>query len=390
MKKISRRTVLAGLGVSSIWASDADARRILLLGRAGVPLPLYSSSVGLGDSETAGAAGVDSSYYNQLSILGLGKFKQLFNAGVAGQTSTQIIARIATNVLPYSPAVCFVLMGTNDIIQGVPFSTFQQNVATCAATLRANNIAAVFVSIYPQNANPTIPPIWNAWLQSFCQANGCRFATVYNAISNGAGSLNPAYDNGDGIHLNNAGAIVAGNTVLAALSNSAPAWPLATSDTASFSNIISNAVTLANTGGVPTGFNVFGTGATSAVLNDAVLGNYIQLTLASAVSGGIQFLTAANWSVGDVLLPIFDLAISGASGLSLSMGFRFVGPNVNSLPFTPWTDNSAHGIFAGIQIPVPATTTSVSWRLYGSGSAVVNIYKPTCRNLTQAPYSYDH
>lgn len=356
----------------------------LALGKAGKAYPpLRSKSVVIGDSLTDGTY---RSFYSQLVARTRGRYKNLNNASAPGRRTDNMLSVISTDVLPYNPEVAFFLGGSNDRKQNVADATIRANIAAIADQLQGAGIACVFPSLPPNSDFPSWIPQHNAWLQQFCAGRAIRFVDICTPLSDGNGDWNPAYKF-DAMHWNAAGAALAATTIANAFSNSWTPWPLATTDTASASNLVANAISMvdSNSDGVPDGFAILGAGVTCSAIDDPQRGKALRMTISGGSGSGIQFATSANWSVGETLLPLFDLDIS-AGFTNFSMGFRFNGPNTNTLVLSPWAADGT-GIFHGKAV-IPASTTSVSYRIYVTGSGTVDLYKPTCRNLTRAPFDY--
>jgi len=51
----------------------------------------------------------------------------VINAGVSGDTTTQALARVDSDVLPEYPEIIIILLGANDFFKNIPFSTTQDN-----------------------------------------------------------------------------------------------------------------------------------------------------------------------------------------------------------------------------------------------------------------------
>lgn len=92
----------------------------------------------LGDSITAGNNGSNQLFTQNIgqfiwgNALSGHKFDLLYNAGIGGDTSTQILARVETDVLSYNPSHCMFMCGMNDG-------------ATVEATINLkNNIVAIY------------------------------------------------------------------------------------------------------------------------------------------------------------------------------------------------------------------------------------------------------
>lgn len=113
---------------------------------AGKPLPFGSPIVYAGDSITAMAFdGTSNSQYGfmtwaqtfsrQIAYAGI-----YANAGISGNTSAQLWARYATDVLARSPKVVCLMIGTNDVL------TVGAGASTAAINLFASNLASMIAA----------------------------------------------------------------------------------------------------------------------------------------------------------------------------------------------------------------------------------------------------
>lgn len=97
------------------------------------------------------------------------------------------------------PAYCYVLLGTNDVLNGVSLSTFQTNYPAIMGALIAHDIVPIAITIPPNGSAATAT--WNAWIM----AQGWRCVDVYPALLGTGYDLDPAFDSGDHIHPRSAG-----------------------------------------------------------------------------------------------------------------------------------------------------------------------------------------
>ncbi len=127
------------------------------LSAGGLSLNLYAGKLRggragmIGDSITAVGG---RSVFHQLCILSGGKIWRAVNAGVAGNTTAAMAARIATD-LPKSLNLdlIFVTGGTNDAASAVPTATVMQNLLGMVLYARSIGADAVLVNIPPKDVN---------------------------------------------------------------------------------------------------------------------------------------------------------------------------------------------------------------------------------------------
>lgn len=109
------------------------------------------------------------------------------NIGVAGNT-----APIPYGVLAASPDYCFVMLGTNDLSQGVSIATATTNLKAIWAKLRLNGIEPIAISMLPRNAPAEFAsavPTWNTAIQAAASQENVLYIDVYTNCNNGSGAF---------------------------------------------------------------------------------------------------------------------------------------------------------------------------------------------------------
>src|SRR5829696_806544 len=83
--------------------------------------PSGGGAVALGDSITIGStpSHAEDSWFEQLACTGDPPVRYAHNAGINGNTTAQMLARLDQDVLSRDPDTVFVLGGTNDVLGGV-------------------------------------------------------------------------------------------------------------------------------------------------------------------------------------------------------------------------------------------------------------------------------
>lgn len=72
------------------------------------------------------------------------------NFGVSGDRLDQILARVP-NVMASGAEICFVLGGTNDLVQGTAFATMQANMLSILSQLLAAGVQPIVIPILPRD-----------------------------------------------------------------------------------------------------------------------------------------------------------------------------------------------------------------------------------------------
>ena len=135
--------------------------------------------------------------------------------GIGGQTTSQMVLRMMSDVVALKPKAVHIMAGTNDIAGNTgpmaPEMT-QNNIRAMSDIARREGIKVLLASIPPAAAFPWRPgletrrPIaaMNAWLKSFAHQSGATFVDYHQVLDDGTGAMKPglAYD---GVHPTEAG-----------------------------------------------------------------------------------------------------------------------------------------------------------------------------------------
>lgn len=173
----------------------------------------------LGDSLTNVVSG-GASYYPYHLKTCLGKYAPVIAAGVGGNTTADMDTRYATDITPLGAAQVAVLGGVNDLIADRTANAIQTSLASIYAKAVADGAIPVLVTILPwgnqaswTSGREAVRVAVNAWIIS----RGYPFANVETAMGDltdpSQPKLKAAYDSGDGLHPNAAGALALGEAV---------------------------------------------------------------------------------------------------------------------------------------------------------------------------------
>jgi lysophospholipase L1-like esterase len=157
-----------------------------------------SEVVAFGDSLTYGSGTTGGNDY--VSVLSRRVGVTIYNAGVPGSTTERALSRLDTSVLARDPRIVIVLLGGNDLLDGVPVQTRINNITTIVQRIRGTGAGVLLVGI----GSPPIDP-FNGTLPALASSTGSTYVPdVLDGIF-GVPSLMA-----DAVHPNNAGhAIIA-------------------------------------------------------------------------------------------------------------------------------------------------------------------------------------
>jgi lysophospholipase L1-like esterase len=132
------------------------------------------------------------------------------NAGISGETTTQMLTRFERDVIQKHPTYLVILAGTNDLYMGVSLSTTQANIEQMIALARSKSIQPILCSVLPTSPKwydrrpPEMIIALNRWLESRAAAYGLQYVNYYPHFLNNDALLLSGVTL-DGLHPNTAG-----------------------------------------------------------------------------------------------------------------------------------------------------------------------------------------
>lgn len=288
--------------------------------------------VALGDSITQ-ASDQDSnktqgaSWPNYLTMFSGGR-ATVINAGIAGNTTAQMLARFDTDVTPHKPSFVALLGGTNDIGQSRSFADWSADVRSIVGKIRTIGAVPVLGTIPPNNDGARRQAIthFNAWLRSYAEAEGLTVINFYALLADPAtANFKTAYNN-DGTHPNSAGQAAMGQLASDTLTPLLPAnSPMIATEDIDWNNLIAKGTFAGASGtGVPEGWidaaGVPTGSALSYVTDSAVPGQMVKITQ-NGTTGPRQL--AYDQYIGATTLSGATLA--GATSLTLPIRADYRG-----------------------------------------------------------------
>lgn len=172
------------------------------------PADQERSAVGLGDSITAGRridfvdSGASDSYFDVLACDEGVAF--VGNAGVRGETSTDILARVDRDVIAKRPRLALVLAGTNDVRQRDTSRTIA-NLDAIAGKLQRAGITAIFGTLPPVDVLPRNVQDTNDQIRAWAAQRGVTLIDFWAVLAGTDGKFASGMSR-DGTHPTPAGA----------------------------------------------------------------------------------------------------------------------------------------------------------------------------------------
>lgn len=260
-------------------------------------------------------------YFTWANILLNQRLWLLNVAGVSGNTTTQMLARITADVLAYAPGWCVVQGGHNDIVGSASHATIVANLTTIYQTLLKAGIRVVATTITPYNSDTVgqnvIRNSVNRWMREYALSTPgivlCDWAAyVADPDDNVATSYwIPTYSaaggstSQDGIHPAALGAARMGRRLYQVLDPVVPKFSNLPDFSSDPANIIPSGrgFLIGNAAGVATGWSMSGSGHTpTKVARTDLLGNgdWQQVANASGADSNVRYADlTTGFSVGD-------------------------------------------------------------------------------------------
>jgi lysophospholipase L1-like esterase len=362
--------------------------------------------VGLGDSITYGNgtwpgtsgsfSNGDTSWFTYACYYASGKLKQVYNAGISGQTSTQILARVQTDVIAKSPKMCAILCGTNDPTNGIALATTKSNIDSMITQLQAAGITPILCTIPPQSISTNRPKgvQINLVIRYLAQKYKLHLVDFYAMLVDPATGAYLAGYSGDGIHPNAATAKLMGQAFANQMSPLLPNGngPLAAYDGDTTNGVLGGLFTVdTNLDGVGDNWTTSGIGAAtfSLVTDAAIVGKWqsMQKTVNDAnsitVQSNVVATTGGSFNAGDKVLVCARIQTAGVVAGAMTFSVRL---KWNGLGGGPYLLFNCSQDFDGIvcqEITIPASNTTLQIQLIANqGTGTLKIAQAGIYGLT--------
>jgi acyl-CoA thioesterase I len=149
--------------------------------------------VAFGDSLVAGVGTTGGN--NFVSLLSGRIGISIVNAGRSGDTTGSALGRLQSDVIARQPKVVIVLLGGNDLLQGLPISQRIANITSIAQQIRSTGATVILVGL----GNDPIDPYGGALPGIASQTGSTHVPAILEGIFGVPGLM------ADAIHPNNAG-----------------------------------------------------------------------------------------------------------------------------------------------------------------------------------------
>jgi len=280
------------------------------------------------DANTVSARG----YWNWANAYAGQRFSLVRNAGGSGETTSDLLARIDSDVLAY-PSEWVILQGaTNDIAQGRTFAQITADLTAILDKIQEAGRSCLLFTVTPATSFDTtaeqmVRAQYNRWVIDLPLTRpGLVVQDVWSLLANLETGLPGTGTALDGVHLSANGAQIVGRALALTLDTVAPRRPYRIMSTVDDVNICGNPNFASN----GSGWSTLGTGVTpvfSAMSNR--FSNKAVLTYSGVTSTngyGISYeenISGGRFSAGDVIQASARFTWSGGVAITSATGLFF-------------------------------------------------------------------
>jgi lysophospholipase L1-like esterase len=150
-----------------------------------------------------------SSYAHTYASIVQSNFTQAVCNDSSSYNSTSNSVAVLPEILAHQPGTAVLMIGGNDLLFGYPASQWQSQYSNLVSQLQANGVKVKHCLNTPRTTIDLRP--LNNWITNTFPAND--IIDTWTPLLQGAYSLNPIYDPGDGVHPNDAGHLVIGTAI---------------------------------------------------------------------------------------------------------------------------------------------------------------------------------
>lgn len=363
---------------------------------------------------------IDWGYFSWAQALMGAPFQLIYNGGVSGDTTTQMLARQSDAMSLYRPGWWFVQGGINDIIAGAAVVKIVANLQTIIQRFVLSGSRIVFLALAPnaQAAGYSLKVQQvNQAMREWCirTAGAVIYVDTYSALVNPTITTGAFADgmSDDNLHMSAKGARAAGQAIANALSGLLPMRNFLPSSAAESYGVDSSSKQLldnplmATGAGTPTGTGASGVlptswlGTVSGTVSGAAyslvsradgIGQDAQIVVTGAASGASVNIRQSSLSgraaIGDTLYTCGEITISGASdvrGINIGAAVTIDGvtKQINVLEISGSANYDSTGatirprsndlILSGTTITAITYNMTVTFGTSGAGAATIKM-----------------
>lgn len=269
----------------------------VLLASPATYIPIGDSRVSNGASDGAIAV-VDMArgWHVHLQRMLGGRIIQIRNAGVSGNTTAMMRARMDSDVIAYAPGWCLLMGPVNDIVLGVSSATTKANVQAMYAKCKVAGIkfATGTISAWTSINTAAMKSAhvdYNNWVKAWCYRNGIPCADEYSITADPSTGLPVTGTTYDTNHYSDLGAAMVAQAWYDVLLNTIPKNNFLTSMPNDYDNLVYGGNGNWTVGALPSGWTQYSANAgspTNSIVarTDMYQGSLAQFVGTAAAQGG--------------------------------------------------------------------------------------------------------
>lgn len=358
--------------------------------------PKSKKIVFAGDSITAGVPSIGKSYPMWFGVQ-TGHLHTVYNKGVAGNLSADLLVRFDIDVIANKPDCVVINIGKNDVSGSTTFATTISNIADMVCRCTMNGIIPILSTVIPYgNAASTFTQAQqdetialNKWIRDFAYRSGLKCIDFWEQFLDTDGWARAEYLETDDIHPSKYGTVVmAGMVATLFESRNIKKVPMP-----SGTNLVQNWQFVdANANGVPDGFIAAGAGGatvTNSIISVDGYGKLFKMVHSAASTVGnpysIFYQALTGWVVGDKLqfsidAMMTDFATDKTTSTGISIRFRVTaGGAAESYTVhtfnVPWANLGR--FISEFTVPTGATGLAIEIAVFVATQATIYIGRPS-------------
>ncbi|MFJ7509359.1 GDSL-type esterase/lipase family protein [Peribacillus simplex] len=353
------------------------------LGKAAIkhaPVSGAKKIVFLGDSITQGVDLQSRAYVLWFNIM-TNYQHTVWNKGIAGNTTAQMLARFDTDVLPNNPDYLFLNSGKNDLggnrtaideqvkkdYRAIIRKAVLAGIKPIVSTVIPYGIRADGTDFSFTDKNRELTLEFNEWIKDFARKNAIPCVDFYSVFVDGRGWVKDEYIQTDNLHPSKKGTVILASELLSVFDK----FKLSDiSFDSSATNLVTNPLLLDSNNGLPNNFTInkdSGVLHTSSVIPHPIpgAGNLAKFTMNSPILANGMYKHQFNVTPGDKLVFSIDLLVEEVTtegdtnnGVYVAMTDVSYAQSVSTIFYWKETFNNLYR-FVSPTLTVPTGITSV-------------------------------
>lgn len=334
-------------------------------------------AIGIGDSIMIGSDGPFSGYagswFSRLSEMSGQRLRRSRNAGVAGQSTSSMLARIQTDVIAFNPDICVLEVVTpNDIGQSLTLEQSKANIISMINQVVAAGIRPIVCTGPPSDTTAVRDRLnqTSAWLIEYANARGIAVLDLYTPLVDPAdGTYLSAYT-ADGVHPNAAGQEAVAAYLNTHLPRDLNEVPLLSRNAGDVTNLLLNGVFIgdSNSDGVANSWTGVSLASASLEARSDGFGNWQVITGDAGTDYLSQSIT--GWAIGETLVIAGEWINVNSNGINVQVNFTGGTPYSQPRAISGRSEVFSAGRTFYMEVVVPTGTTACQIRLVpGVGTA---------------------